>query len=344
VEHDHAAGARAARRLERHRSRAQRFLACNQFVREVEDGLRRAVVATERQRIRIGKFEDILHPRVAPAVDRLLHVAHHGDAREIVAGQRAQEIVLRCTGILELVHQDVIERAPVGFRQRRGLAQGARRDRDHVAEVEQAASRELAFVLAPEGDHRIDARDVGGGVFAGDQSAQRGRFQHDATAMQHDIHQRVEERAELGGRRRLTAEVRRHAVDAAALEALPQYALNALELRQRDDVDAGIDTERRCVLLDEAKPELMEIENPRRCQSSREIGAPLRDGAPHALTHLARGLQGKCERQQPLDADASLDERQIAFDQHAGFPRARSRDHVGGVRDRRRHRRALPVV
>ncbi len=59
-----------------------------------------------------AELMDILHPGAAPAVDRLVIIAHHEDLAGI-AGQQPHPGVLNGIGILKLVHQDVAEALPV---------------------------------------------------------------------------------------------------------------------------------------------------------------------------------------------------------------------------------------
>jgi hypothetical protein len=86
------------------------------------------------------------------------------------------------------------------------------------------------------------------------------------------VHERVEERAQLGGRRRLPAKIGRDTGNAAVLEARAQIAFNTLELGDGNDVHAGIDAERGRVLLNETVPELVEVHDPRAGHASRELG------------------------------------------------------------------------
>ena len=65
-----------------------------------------------------GLAEVLVGPeiRVAPAVDRLLRVADQEETGPLglrpVQGEPADDLALRGVGVLELVHEDLIELAP----------------------------------------------------------------------------------------------------------------------------------------------------------------------------------------------------------------------------------------
>src|SRR3972149_5393359 len=79
----------------------------------VEDGLGGAVVLLEENQARPGEVlleaEDVAVVGPAPAVDGLVFVAHHAEVRLLacigLAGQPAQELVLRAVGVLVFVTQ-----------------------------------------------------------------------------------------------------------------------------------------------------------------------------------------------------------------------------------------------
>ena len=92
----------------------------DQGVSGLEDASGGAVVLLEADGYGVlevfAELVEILHPSAAPAVDRLVVVAHH---HQTVAafGQQAQPGVLHGVGVLELVHQDVPEAALVVIQQ-----------------------------------------------------------------------------------------------------------------------------------------------------------------------------------------------------------------------------------
>ena len=61
---------------------------------------------------------DILDPRSAPAVDRLVIIAHDHHLA-LIAGQHADPRVLNAVGILELVHQNIGKTAAIMLQNRR---------------------------------------------------------------------------------------------------------------------------------------------------------------------------------------------------------------------------------
>src|SRR5438132_1507510 len=90
----------------------------DEAVAGIEDRLWRAVVAGEdelrRLRIDVQKVQDVADGRPAELVDGLVVIAHHGNAVWAgVTDQVPHQLELRVVGILELVHQDVLETLPV---------------------------------------------------------------------------------------------------------------------------------------------------------------------------------------------------------------------------------------
>ncbi|MDH6592436.1 hypothetical protein M2165_002325 [Variovorax sp. TBS-050B] len=82
-------------------------------VRDVEDRLRRAVVALQRDHARRlpelrGEIEDVAHRGAAERIDRLGVVAHHGDAATVRL-EREQDRRLQQVGVLVLVDQHMVE-------------------------------------------------------------------------------------------------------------------------------------------------------------------------------------------------------------------------------------------
>jgi hypothetical protein len=84
----------------------------DQGIGGLEDVAGGAVVLLQAHHLGVGivalEALDVLHPRAAPAIDRLVVVAHQEEVVP-VPGQQAQPGVLDGIGILELVHQHVGE-------------------------------------------------------------------------------------------------------------------------------------------------------------------------------------------------------------------------------------------
>ena len=104
-----------------------------------EDGLRRAIVAVERddagrRRELAREIEDVAHGRRAERIDRLRVVADHGEAA--AAGlQRQQDRRLQPVGVLVFVDQHMVEAAADVVGQRR-IAHGLRPVEQQVVIIE----------------------------------------------------------------------------------------------------------------------------------------------------------------------------------------------------------------
>ncbi len=100
-----------------------------------------------------GILVDVLDLRAAPAVDRLVVVAHHHQAVAAL-GQQAQPGVLHGVGVLELVHQDVPEALLVMGQQAGVVAPQVEGAQQQLGEVDHAgarAGRLVGFIDAAHG-------------------------------------------------------------------------------------------------------------------------------------------------------------------------------------------------
>jgi|GEM_PF-1450627 len=84
------------------------------------------------------EMADVLHLRPAPAVDRLVVVAHREDVPG-AARQQAQPAVLQFVGVLELVHQQMGEALAVMVEQGGVVAHRFQRTQQQLGEVDQPA-------------------------------------------------------------------------------------------------------------------------------------------------------------------------------------------------------------
>src|SRR5207237_8720555 len=75
----------------------------------------------------------------APSEDRLIVVPHHGDVA-MWLGEKSQQLELRVVRVLELVDQDVAETVPQARRGGGVVAEQLERQRDLIAEVDDAMS------------------------------------------------------------------------------------------------------------------------------------------------------------------------------------------------------------
>ncbi len=109
----------------------------------VEDVAGRAVVLLEPEQLHVVEILavllQVLDPRAAPAVDRLVVVAHHvRDAGR--AHQRLHPVVLDGVGVLEFVDQHVPEARAVVLAQARRLAQDLVAAQQQLGEIDDAVA------------------------------------------------------------------------------------------------------------------------------------------------------------------------------------------------------------
>ena len=124
----------------------------------VEHGLRRAVVALEPDlggvREAPAEVGQVLRRRAAEAVDALVVVAHHDQARR-AAAQQVEQLGLGVVGVLELVDQDVASLGPRGLEPVRVGPQQRQRAHDRLAEVLEPVLGQPAVVGL------VDPRELG---------------------------------------------------------------------------------------------------------------------------------------------------------------------------------------
>jgi hypothetical protein len=93
-----------------------------------------------RIRVVLAEAGQVLAAGAAPAVDRLIVVAHHVELAA-AAGEQPQPGVLQAVGVLELVHQDVTEALAVMREQPGIVAQQLIGAQQQLGEVDQAVLR-----------------------------------------------------------------------------------------------------------------------------------------------------------------------------------------------------------
>ncbi|MDT4830740.1 hypothetical protein FQZ97_642150 [compost metagenome] len=306
-------------------------------VRHVEDRLRRAVVALQRDDARLlrelrGKVEDVAHRGAAERVDRLRVVAHHRHAAP-VGLHRAQDLGLQQVGVLVLVDQHVVE-ARADVRGQRGLG-------DHLGPVEQE-------VVVVEHVLLLLGLDVGA-----EQRLELGLplgapgkvvFQHGGQRRARVHAARVDRQA---------GALARKAVDRGRQPQLvPHQPHEVFGVAAVVDGEVLVQPDLRGVLAQQPRADAVEGAGPRQRRRAFRLQAQ------HARQHLARaalhflcGAAREGEQQQPLRIDPARDQVRHAVRQRAGLARAGTGDHeqrpVVGA-DRSAHavldRRALVVV
>ena len=130
----------------------------NHRVGGFQNGLGGAVVLLQPHQPGIGEIPlvllDILDLRAPPAVDGLVVIAHHRQ-RHPVAGQHLQPGVLNGVGVLELVHQYVLEALLVVAQQFRPVQPELVGSQQQFTKIHQAALLAELLVLAVDLQHGI---------------------------------------------------------------------------------------------------------------------------------------------------------------------------------------------
>ena len=129
----------------------------DQRVGGIEDVRRGAIVLLQTDDLGIGEIAvellDVLDLRAAPAIDRLIVVAHHHQALAAL-GEKAQPGVLHGVGVLELVDQDMAEATLVMLQQAGIVAPQVEGTQQQLGEVDDAgacAGRLVGFINAAHG-------------------------------------------------------------------------------------------------------------------------------------------------------------------------------------------------
>ena len=95
--------------------------------------------------------QDVAHLGPAPAIDRLIVVAHAADV-PVTAGQQAQPEVLGDVGVLIFVHQDVAEPAAILVQDVVVGLEDADDVQQQVAEIDGVQGQQPVLIFAVEGD------------------------------------------------------------------------------------------------------------------------------------------------------------------------------------------------
>src|SRR5204862_238157 len=112
-------------------------------VRGVQQALRRTTILDERHRgvvgIAFAEAVEVPERATAPSEDRLIVVADDGDVA-MWLGEEPEELELRVVRVLELVDEDVAKPTPEPGCRRRVIAEQLQRERDLVAEIDDAVT------------------------------------------------------------------------------------------------------------------------------------------------------------------------------------------------------------
>ena len=287
----------------------------DQGVGGLQDVAGRAVVLLEAHQLGVREVlaegAQVLDPRTAPAVDRLVVVADR-ERRALGAHEELRPGVLYRVGVLELIHQHMLEAAAVVREQLRLVAPQLEGAQQQLGEIHHARHAAGLLVVLVELDELASRRVV----------AVLERFRPQALVLL-----LVDEPLDLARHpTRLVELLRLHqffyepqlVVRVEDLEALRQAGLAPVQAQQavRDAVE-GADPERRARHAEERLD---------------------------AAAHLARGLVGEGDGEDAVRRGAlGLDEPGDAVHQHARLAAARAGEHHHGT-DGRGHGLALGVV
>ncbi len=252
------------------------------------------------------------HVGAAPAVDRLIVVAHDAEIL-VLGGQRLHELVLRDVGVLELVHQHVIE-AAAPVREALGMLREQRqRVQQQVVEVHRIGLLQRGRQRAIDLGRDLGERAVGvGGETVG---------RHHPVLGARDERMHRARRIDLGRM-------------AARLEQTLDQRLRVVLVVDRV---VGPEAEQRRLAAQQPGVEGMERPDPQ----ARGFGAKQRGDA---AAHLARRLVRERDREDALGPHAAVfDQMGDPRGEHARLARARAREHEQRAA-RMLHRRALGVV
>ena len=123
----------------------------DQNVSRLQDTLAGTVVLLQLDHLQRREIflqqHQVLRPRAAPGVDRLVVVTHHGKARA-VAHQQLNQLVLTGVGILVLIYQQIANTLLPAFAHLFVALQQQRRQQDQVVEVQHVARPHMGVVQA----------------------------------------------------------------------------------------------------------------------------------------------------------------------------------------------------
>ena len=92
------------------------------------------------------EIQNVADVRAAPAIDRLVFVAHHADVA-VRLGEQAHQLVLAAVGVLVFVDHDVAQPAVPGLARGLVVLQQAHGFEQQVVEIERVGGAQRLFVL-----------------------------------------------------------------------------------------------------------------------------------------------------------------------------------------------------
>ena len=324
-----------------------RVVVADEPVGGLEDRRPRPVVLPQHDdpglAVALAELEDVADRGAAELVDRLVVVAHHGHVA-VPLGDQGDQLGLGPVGVLELVHEHVLEPPLDGLASGRRLAQQPQRQRHLVAEVDRAVRRQERLVAGIRaGELRLTPGVLGQGGH-GVAIRLRGRRPRrlDGPRLLRDLRGQPAGVGEvrlgrdvlvLGAReqrREGVEEPRRVAERAVLVELELEHALAQEDhrLRPGQDADVGWQPQLQRELAHQAVPERVE-------RRDGGVRVPVGHQLVDPQLHLVRGLVRERQRQDLRRLRASRRDQ----------PRDPARDHLrlAGARPRHDQQRAVAV-
>ena len=276
----------------------------DQDIRRFQNALRRAVVLLQLDHFQRRKIlfqqHQILRPRAAPGVDRLVVIPDHGKARPR-AHQQLHQLILAGIGVLILIHQQIANALLPAFPHLLIALQQQRRQQDQIVEVEHVARFQMLIV---------EAVAVGENIVA-------------LAARQRGGARRIDQIVLPVGDGRDQLLQQRLVLFQPRLRQIFQQRQLVGIVEQRE---VGLHAQRGVFALDDLQSQRMKGGD----HQAARLFFPQRLG--DALFHLARGFIGKGNRCDMARLIAALaDQMGNLIGDDAGFARSRSRQHQTGA-------------
>ncbi len=122
----------------------------NHLIGGVQDVRRRTVILLQLDNRRIGiilfKIQNVSNIRAAPAINRLVIIAHNAQVMTF-RRQKSHQLILRIVRVLILVHHNVTETLPIAFQYRRMVCQKGQRFQQQIVKIQCILCPQAGFIL-----------------------------------------------------------------------------------------------------------------------------------------------------------------------------------------------------
>ena len=254
--------------------------------RRVEDDLRRAVVAIERDDSGVGviflEIEDVPDVRLAPAVDRLIVIADDEQVSMLLGEQMHQEI-LRIVGVLVFVHHYIAEHLLIFPEDIRVLLEQLHGEHNEIIEIE--GIRRAKFLLIMHVHFRHDFLII-------------------APGREREL-LRIDKRV-LGARYGVEQSARLHLIS-VDLELFHRFFRKRLLILAIENIETLVVAEHCDLAAQDAAADIVKCPDVLRKHHPAVLGRlALCQEPPDTLAHLAGRLVGKGHRQDSVRGDFFL--------------------------------------